>query len=189
MAVHASGTGQPEFESKDCHLQMKIREITVILSDNCLFRNGSRKLYGDRLHRIWECTVHFVFCNYVTLTWVSVPPERHELSISAWNVWCEGPSPFYRESQLNEGMAGNGLDPKAWASPRTVRSFARCRRARQFCLRYSRHSVGCGSDERRTQYGVEARCLHAWLTSRMQNISWVGLSCTVNFSRGAWLSS
>ena len=123
MDVHASLAGQPEFESKDCHPRMKIRMISIIVSDNCLCRNGSHKLYRVRLPTMWECTVHFVFCDYVTLTWVSVPPGRNELSIGSWYFCCEGPSAFYRESQLNEGIAANGFDPKAGTSSRNGTQF------------------------------------------------------------------
>jgi hypothetical protein len=53
---HDLVAGQPQFESKDCHPQMKIRVISIILFENCFCRNGTLKFYVDRLNRSWECT-------------------------------------------------------------------------------------------------------------------------------------
>jgi hypothetical protein len=70
--------GQPEFESKDCHPQMKIRMITIILCDN---------YFVGMEHLNFTCTgcteaenEHFVLYNYVT------PSENHEISVGTFNL-------------------------------------------------------------------------------------------------------
>jgi len=55
-AFYQNCSKQPEFESKDCHPQMKIRMISIILCDNYFCRNGSLKFYADRLNGSRECT-------------------------------------------------------------------------------------------------------------------------------------
>jgi len=45
--------GQSEFQTKYCHLRMKIRMISIILCDkNVFLKDGSFKFYADRLNRI-----------------------------------------------------------------------------------------------------------------------------------------
>lgn len=46
-----------------------------------------------------------------------------------------GPSAFYRESQLMEGITGNGLDQKSGASPRDSAEFCAVLAAVQRLLR------------------------------------------------------
>jgi hypothetical protein len=48
---------------------------------------------------------------------------------------CEGPSAFYRESQLIEGITGNGLDQKSGASPRNGAEFCAVLAAVQLLFR------------------------------------------------------
>ena len=43
--------GQAEFESKDCHPQMKSRMISIILLDNEFYRNVNLECCADRLNR------------------------------------------------------------------------------------------------------------------------------------------
>jgi hypothetical protein len=49
-----------------------------------------------------------------------------------------------------------------------------------FLLRYRRHSGGSYKNILVTTYRVEVGCLGIGLISIMQNISWVGLGCTIN---------
>ena len=69
--------GQPEFEPNNCHPQMKIKTISIILCDNYFCSNGTLKFYVNQFNRSWK--LHFVFYNYVNLISVSVPLKRHEL--------------------------------------------------------------------------------------------------------------
>jgi len=97
--------GQPEFESQDFNPRMKIRMISIrmisiILCDDYFHRNGYLKFYANRLNKSWGCTLCIV-------------SERHELTITVLNFWCEGASAFCRHSQLKEGITDNGLDPKS----------------------------------------------------------------------------
>jgi len=68
------------------------------------------------------------------------------------------------------------LDLKSATFPVTALSFVPCWWPVQFCFRYSRHSVGSCTNKRFKRYKVEARCLHASLISRTQNIPSVVLS-------------
>jgi len=51
-------------KAKDCHLQIKIRMNSILLSDNSLHRNGTLKNF--MLTGLKEAeNVHFVLYNYV----------------------------------------------------------------------------------------------------------------------------
>jgi len=62
---------------------MKIRMVSIILRDNYFLKNKTPKFYTERLTDAEN--VHLVLYNYVILTQVSVPPEGHQLPISATN--------------------------------------------------------------------------------------------------------
>ena len=111
----------------------------------------------------------------MTLTNVSVPPERHELSISNLNCQFDGQSAFCRESQLKERIRTKGFDRKSGTDTVTV-----CWRPRAVLLGYSRQLVGSRLNKGLTSYEVAARYLHAWLISITPIILPVLLSCTMN---------
>jgi len=106
----------------------------------------------------------------VALTKVSVPPERHELSISTLNCQCDSQSAFCRESQLKKRIRAKGFDRKSGTGTVTVRW-----RPRAVLLGYTRQLVGSFKIN-----SVAAQYLRPWLISITPIILPVLLSCTMN---------
>jgi hypothetical protein len=131
-----------------------------------------------------ECTLGIVhLCDSDKF---SIPPERHDLAINVTNLRCQGPSAFYREMRLKEGITVRTVSQVLVLSPVTGLSFALCWRPVFFFTT----GTGCEVAIKRDwhSYKIGTRCCRASINIEHADISCVGFIAAKNYQSAVSLS-
>jgi len=133
ILIHNLVAGQPEFESRDCHPQMKSRMTSIIQRDNYFCRKKAimdsflGKEFLNFMATSWTKAenVHLVSYNYVIRTQVSASSGSLELAVSVISFLVQGSLSFLYRITITR--RNNRQDPSSQVLfPITGLSFGLC---------------------------------------------------------------